>query len=136
MQGLNQNVLTWTLIWVLVKPLAEAVMYKVPSLPLPSTAVRTSEEKVASAVLLENQVATVLISCPPLQVAVNSWLGLSSVREAVEGVTMGALVQATETMMGWVPLIVGSIFEVAVTVPEPAFVAVTRPPAVIVAMLL
>jgi hypothetical protein len=48
---------------------------------------------------------------------------------------IGALVQATATVMGWVPLIEGSTFEVAVTVPLPVACAVTSPELEIVAMI-
>lgn len=47
---------------------------------------------------------------------------------------IGALVQATATVMGWVPLMEGSKFEVAVTVPVPVACAVTSPDGEIVAM--
>ena len=109
-------------------------MKNVASLPWPSTAVKMFAEKVAVAVLLESQDATAVISCP-LQVAVNVWLGTSGVRvTGPVGLTMGALVQATETTRGWLPLIDGSKFDAAVTVPEPELCAVTSPPVVTVAM--
>ena len=115
--------------------MAVAVMKKVPLAPEVSVAVRTFAENVAKVVLLENQVATAVISCPPLQVAVNVWLGSPCVRvTGLLGVTMGTLVQAIETTRGWLPLMDGSKFDAAVTVPEPELCAVTSPPVVTVAM--
>ncbi len=89
----------------------------------------------AIVVLLENHVAVAVMSCPPSQLAVKDMLGVLEVRAPVVGVTVGALVQATETVMGWVPLIDGNTFEVAVMVPVPDSWAVTRPELEIVAML-
>jgi hypothetical protein len=50
------------------------------------------------------------------------------------GVITGAVVQAIETVRGWVPLMDGSTFDVAVIVPVPEFCALTNPLALIVAM--
>jgi len=122
-------------VWVLVKPLAEAVMKKLPLVVLPATALRTFVEKVAMFWLLENQVATAVMSCPLLQEAVNVRLG--SVGDRVVpllATTMGALVQATETTRGWLPVIDGSMFDAAVTLPAPVLCAVTSPLLVTVAM--
>lgn len=116
--------------------MAVAVMKKVPSSPVPPTAVRVLDVKVAKFVLLENQVAVEVISCPPLHVAVNVWLPLLLLLVRVMGpvgLTIGALVHATETVSGWVPVIEGRIFDVAVMVPVPTLCAVTSPPALIVA---
>jgi hypothetical protein len=123
--------------WVLVRPLEEAVMKNVPSAPVVATAVTTPAEIVAMVVLLENHVAVEVMGVPPLHVAVKvrvAWLG---VRVPLVGVMTGAVVQATETVMGWVPLIDGSTFDVAVIVPVPPvpeLAAVTRPLALIVAI--
>jgi|SRR5579862_1603463 len=46
---------------------------------------------------------------------------------------IGALVQATETVRGWVPVIDGRMLEDAVIVPVPEDCAVTSPPEVMVA---
>jgi len=104
--------------------------------PVVAVAVRTFAEKVAMFVLLETQFATEVISVPPLQVAVNVMLSLFGGDRVwgLAGVTRGALVQATETTRGWLPVIVGSIFDPAVMVPVPTLCAVTNPPVVIVAM--
>lgn len=120
--------------WLLVRPLEVAVMKKVPLLPAPPTAVTTPAETVAIAVLLENHVATEVIACPP-QEAVKDMLGALGVRVPLVGLMIGAVVQAIETVMGWVPVIDGSIFDAAVMVPVPTLCAVTSPPGLMVAML-
>ncbi len=119
--------------WLLVRPLELAVMKKVPLLPWPPTAVTTPAETVAIAVLLENHVATEVMSCPP-QEAVKDMLGTLAVTVPLVGLIMGAVVHAIETVIGWVPVIDGSTFDDAVTVPVPTSWAVTSPPGVIVAM--
>ena len=119
--------------WLLVRPLELAVMKKVPLLPWPPTAVTTPAETVAIAVLLENHVATDVIGCPPHE-AVKDMLGTLAVTVPLVGLIMGAVVQAIETVIGWVPVIDGSTFDDAVTVPVPTSCAVTRPPGVMVAM--
>jgi len=98
-------------------------------------AVTTPAETVAIVVLLETHVAVAVISCPPLHDAVKGRDGWLGVRVPVVGLMIGALVQATATVMGWVPLIEGSTFEVAVTVPLPVACAVTSPELEIVAMI-
>jgi hypothetical protein len=117
----------------LVRPLELAVMKKVPLLPWPPTAVTTPAETVAIAVLLENHVATDVIGCPPHE-AVKDMKGTLAVRVPLVGLMMGAVVQAIETAMGWVPVIDGSTFDDAVTVPVPTSCAVTSPLGVIVAI--
>ena len=99
-----------------------------------ATAVTTPAETVAIVVLLENHVATEVTSCPPSQEAVKDMVAWFAFRAPLVGLITGAVVQATETVMGWVPVIDGSIFDAAVTVPVPTFCAVTSPPALIVAM--
>ena len=117
---------------LLVKPFDETVRLNVPSAV--SVAVTTPWETVAIAVLLETQLPTVVMSCPPLQDAVKFRVGnsVSRVSPFVETIT-GVSVQATETVRVWVPLIEGSTFEVAVIVPVPVSCAVTSPPLEIVA---
>lgn len=110
-------------------------MVNEPLSPCVAIAVTTPAETVAIAVLLETHVAVAVICCPPLQVAVKGKLGWFGVRVPLVGLMTGALVQATETVRGWVPLIDGSRFEVAVMVPLPVSCpAVTSPELEIVAM--
>ena len=75
-------------------------MKKVPLLPWPPTAVTAPAETVAIAVLLENHVATAVMSCPLLQEAVKNMVGTLAVTVPVVGLIIGAVVQATETVMG------------------------------------
>ena len=65
-----------------------------------ATAVTKPAETVAIAVLLDTHVATDVMSCPPLHVAVKAKLGWLGVRLVLVGVMTGALVQATATVRG------------------------------------
>ena len=112
----------------LVKPLDEAVMVIFPSSPTVAVAVTRPAETVAIAVLLDIQVATAVMSCPLLHEAVKEKLGRLGVRLALVGLMIGELVQATETVRGWVPVIDGRTLEDAVIVPVPVDCAVTSPP--------
>jgi hypothetical protein len=85
---------------VLVKPLDEAVIVNVPLSFEVAIAVTTPADTVAINVLLESQVATEVTSCPPLQLAVKGRVGRLGVRVPLVGLITGALVQATETVMG------------------------------------
>ena len=84
----------------LVKPLAEAVIVMVPIAPWVAVAVTRPAETVAIVVLLDTHVATAVMSCPLLHEAVNWKLEALAVREALLGLMIGALVQATETVRG------------------------------------
>ena len=94
-------------------------MVNVPTSPEVPIALTTPAETVAITVLLDTHVAELVMDCPPLQVAVKLRVGWLSVRVPLVGLMIGALVQATATVIGWVPLIDGSTFDVAVTVPVP-----------------
>ncbi len=117
----------------LVKPFDEAVMVMVPSALVVAVAVTTPAETVAIVVLLDTHVATAVMSCPPLHEAVKAKLAVLGVREALVGFMIGALVQATATVRGWVPVIDGRLLEAAVIVPVPVDCAVTSPPEEMVA---
>src|ERR1700735_445591 len=55
-------------------------------------------------VLLDTQVAVSVMSCPPLHEAVKEAEGALGERAPVLGVIVIALVQAIETVSGWVPV--------------------------------
>ena len=97
---LNQKPLAVIETGVLVKPFCAAVMVNVPSAFTVAVAVTTPAETVAIVVLLETQLAVVVMSCPPLQVAVKGMDGWFGVRVPLVGLMTGALVQATATVMG------------------------------------
>ena len=109
----------------------DAVIVNVPSAPAVCVAVTTPAETVAMVVLLDTQVAVSVMSCPPLHEAVKEAEGALGERAPVLGVIVIALVQAIETVSGWVPVMAGLVDEVAVIVAVPVVCAVARPPAVI-----
>jgi hypothetical protein len=110
-----------------------AVIVNEPLAPAVSNDVTTPAETVAIAVLLETHVATVVTSWPPLHEAVNNIVSCCGERLPLVGLMTGALVQATATVSGWVPVTDGRMLDVAVIVPVPTACADTSPLLVIVA---
>lgn len=105
------------------------------TVPLP-TAVTVPAETVATAVLLEVQVATCVMSKLPLHVfavAVSEPVRLFAVRLRVERSKVIPVMHPTVTLTVCVPLMDGFWVEVAVIVVEPVPTAVTNPLVLIVA---
>ncbi len=105
---------------------------------LPSaTAVTVPCDTVAICVLLELQVATVVMSKEPLHVvasAVNAVVLPAPMMLPLDGFIVIDWMQPNVTVSACVPLIDGSCVDEAVIVPVPYAAAVTNPAPVIVAM--
>jgi hypothetical protein len=119
---------------LLVIPPDEALITVVPC----ATAVAKPPATVAIAVLLELQVALVVMSTTPLHVvafALNGWVLFVPPTEmdALVGAIAIDWMQPTVTVSGWVPVIAGFCVEVAVMVAVPVLTDFTNPPVEIVA---
>ena len=124
---------------LLITPPDEAVIVTVPSAPVFPVALTEPAETVAICVLLDVHCAILVMSTEPLHVfalaesVTTVFPPLLSV--PLVGVTVIDEMQPTVTVTVCVPVMEGLSFEVAVTVAEPVVTDVTRPLALIVAVL-